>query len=498
MDEQITWGLLLREWRKTRLDMNIEEMVADFSLWKSHLSDEQISDLLQLGIDLKFSLSYDILNKFETQPDRMPTNHDRWKILSLICYFRTRGLLQPEEANQWLDLAGLASLRQYEREYLFGDEERWTIQRPRFRKNQSLVAYVSNQFDRVVIENPRLNGVSQVVIRFVDSPTVPLILLALLIALLLNAPKIVTTIKSLFDQPTPTPKVMEVTPFPSATPAFQATVTPQPTVSATVTITTSTFSINAASLPQTTLPLGTHRFEGVNEPGTHVEIFVNGTQDSFMSEMPTNGTWSIDAAFDKEGVYSLDVIEVAADGVILQNLERFTVTVSSSISAVSTPTPMPILSNFIQQPPATVSVKSDYLTISETTYITAVNQIVLDVSRSVATLEILLEKEHDIPRQFEDPEWQTEIQNVANEFRDIAERTSKITAPEAFGGSSKPLSAIVSELDDAATILTDTISSLDETKLSRANIHLNFLHGHLSTLVRMLEQEIGFIQTKLR
>ncbi len=221
----------------------------------------------------------------------------------------------------------------------------------------------SHSEDLVVslIKKLRIHGVNDLV-----RVTAILLLLTFVLLSLLNGRTIVETLKRLLTAPPrPTPQIIEQTPSSLLTPALTPSVeqstatrspvrTPSTQGTAIPPLTPAPFVINPASLPQQTVP-GTFTVNGTGQAGTRIEAAINGSENVLRSDVQANGSWEIAIALSQPGQYTIDLTEVSADGVILENSDRFTVTIAAlagmtetllsqpslTRTALPTPTPLP-------------------------------------------------------------------------------------------------------------------------------------------------------------
>ena len=181
------------------------------------LTDKETADLQRLGAVIFLGVGGETLSRYESG-ERSP---DLSYILFMIYYFKTQRVIELEEANQWLVMAGEAPLYPDESHFLFSE----VIQAEDDPSSEEIIAIRKQQDGTFIIPNEHIPEHSGYAI-FKDKQglVLKLIILALLVigvALTsMYGTAIVERLKDLLPQSTPTR--FQVTPQPSVAPTSNA------------------------------------------------------------------------------------------------------------------------------------------------------------------------------------------------------------------------------------------------------------------------------------
>jgi len=222
------WGKKLKELReeigrRRGVKLSFGTLADDFSKFSANLSDRESAGLQSLGAVTYLGVGPDTLRRYENG-ERSP---DLDAILFMIYYFKIQGVIDLDEADQWLALAAELPLQPDEIPFLFGK----VVKPEELLPPAEEVISITKQGDDNTFTIPNeyipehsgytiFKGKHGLVLKLI---TVFLLVIGIAITFRYSS-AIVERLKSLLPQPTPTS--FELTPQPSPS------VSPTPTVNA--------------------------------------------------------------------------------------------------------------------------------------------------------------------------------------------------------------------------------------------------------------------------
>lgn len=220
------WGTKLKEFR-TRTGLSLDLMLDEISEFNHSLSDAEKAALRAFGIEAFLSVSRTALSNYE---NGLLHPQSRERVALLIYFFAQKGVIQSEEASDWLEVMDWKGLSKEEKPFLFSGrtEESGVVRHasPSSKRQKLLNAFLIPEHD--LPDNIKGYSIVREPGRGLIITLIVVCLLTVVVIGLLRDPAIMETLQRLKDWlvlPTATPQQERQTPLPTYSPAATQAMT---------------------------------------------------------------------------------------------------------------------------------------------------------------------------------------------------------------------------------------------------------------------------------